>query len=274
VSSSGGRCWRFSRALVRLPGASVAAGLRMAGTRTPDAEKFLRQHQAYVAALKAAGVQVTVLPALEQFPDSVFVEDAALCVPGTAITLRPGAATRRGEAAAIRPHLESLFNTVVDLPGEGTVDGGDVLLADEEAFIGLSKRSDEKGCEALASLLDELGYRSRRVQSPPEVLHFKSDCGLLDSDTFFATRRLAATRCFSDYRVIEAPAGEEAAANLVRVNDVVLLRTGFPRTEVLLQDSGFAVTTLATDQAALVDGGLSCMSLRFSLSSQIQGQIP
>jgi dimethylargininase len=238
----------------------------MAGMRTPDPAKFLQQHQAYAAALRAAGVEVTVLPALEQFPDSVFVEDAALCAPGTAITLRAGAATRRGEAAAIRPHLGSLFDTVIDLPGEGSVDGGDVLLTDEEAFVGLSKRTDEKGCQALSSLLRELGYRSRIVQSPPEVLHFKSDCGLLDSDTIFATRRLAATGCFSDYRVIEAPPGEEAAANLVRVNDVVLLRTGFPRTEALLRDSGFSVTTLATEEAALIDGGLSCMSLRFSLS--------
>ncbi len=266
MSANAGRCWHFSHALVRSPGGSVADGLRMAGTRTPDPAIFLQQHQSYVAALEAAGVEVTVLPALEQFPDSVFVEDAALCAPGAAITLRPGAATRRGEAAAIRPQLETLFDTVIDLPGEGSVDGGDVLLTDEEAFIGLSKRSDEKGCQALSSLLAELGYRSRIVQSPPEVLHFKSDCGLLDSDTIFATQRLAATGCFSDYRVIEAPSGEEAAANLVRVNDAVLLRKGFPRTKALLRDAGFSVTTLATDEAALIDGGLSCMSLRFSLS--------
>lgn len=267
MTSGAGRCWRFSHAVVRSPGASVADGLRVAGTRPPDPAKFRLQHQAYVDALKAAGVEVTVLPALEAFPDSVFVEDAALCASGTAITLRPGAATRRGEAAAIRPHLESLFDAIIDLPGEGTVDGGDVLLTDEEAFIGLSKRTDKKGCEALLSLLEELGYRSRRVPSPPEVLHFKSDCGLLDSDTVFATRRLAATGCFSDYRVIEAPPGEEAAANLIRVNDVVLLRRGFPRTEALLQNSGFAITTLAVDEVALVDGGLSCMSLRFSLTA-------
>lgn len=267
MTSGAGSFWRFSHAIVRSPGASIAAGLRKAGAHPPDPAKFRLEHEAYVAALASAGVEVTVLPALEAFPDSVFVEDAALCVRGTAITLRPGAPTRRGEAAAIRPALESLFDTVFALPGEGSVDGGDVLLFDEEAFIGLSKRTDEKGCEALSSLLEDLGYRSRRVPSPPEVLHLKSDCGLLDSETLFATRRLAATGCFSDYRVIEAPAGEEAAANLVRVNDAVFVRTGFPRTEALLRASGFAVTTLSADEAARVDGGLSCMSLRFTSAS-------
>lgn len=260
-----GSPWRFTQAIVRSPGRSVAAGLRKAGAHPPDFAKFRLEHDAYVAALASAGVEVTVLPALEAFPDSVFVEDAALCVCGTAITLRPGAPTRLGEAAAIRPALESLFDTVLDLPGEGSVDGGDVLLFDDEAFIGLSGRTDEKGCEALASLLEDLGYRSKRVHLPPDALHLKSDCGLLDSATVFATRRLAATGCFPDYRVIEAPAGEEAAANLVRVNDVVLVRAGFPRTGALLRESGFAVTTLSADEAARVDGGLSCMSLRFAL---------
>lgn len=264
--SSAGRAWRFTHAIARSPGASVSAGLRKTGGHPPDSGQFRVEHEAYVAALASAGVEVTALPALEAFPDSVFVEDAALCVGGTAITLRPGAPTRRGEAAAIRPVLESLFESVLDLPGEGSVDGGDVLLTDDQAFVGLSERTDEKGCEALSSLLEDLGYRIRKVHSPPEVLHLKSDCGLLDSNTIFATRRLAATGCFAGYKVIEAPEGEEAAANLVRVNGVVFVRTGFPRTEELLRKAGFAVTALSADQAARVDGGLSCMSLRFALA--------
>ncbi|MDX1515034.1 MAG: dimethylarginine dimethylaminohydrolase [Gammaproteobacteria bacterium] len=256
--------YRFTHAIVRAPGGSVVRGLRSSGAGDPDPAAFLAQHRDYVAALEDAGLDVTVLPALEDFPDSVFVEDAALCLPGTAITLKPGAPTRAGETAALRPILGKRFDSVIELPGDGTVDGGDVLFAGEEAFIGLSARTDEEGCAALSSVLADLGYRVRRVASPPGVLHLKSDCGLLDSETIFATRRLAASGCFSGYRVIEAPGGEEAAANLVRVNDVVLLRSGFPRARTLLEAAGFALKILDADQAALVDGGLSCMSLRFA----------
>ncbi len=265
VTSVYEQSFRFTHAIVRTPGASVADGLRAAGGQNPNPDRFLGQHRAYMTALEDAGIDVTVLPALKAFPDSVFIEDAALCCRGVAISLRPGAPTRRGESTALRPDLERVFGEVIDLPGAGTVDGGDVLLTDEDAFIGISARTNVAGCESLSSLLTDLGYRAIKVESPAEVLHFKSDCGLLDSQTIFCTARLAAAGCFSDYRVIESPVGEEAAANLVRVNDTVLIRAGFPRTETLLREHGYAVKSLAAEEAALVDGGLSCMSLRFSL---------
>lgn len=258
------RSFRFTHAITRQPAASVERGLRAGGGAGPDPAAFRIQHASYVAALEAAGVEVTTLAPLEAYPDSVFVEDAALCPAGGAIVLRPGARSRAGEATAIRPALVDAFATVVDLPGEGFVDGGDVLLADEEAFVGLSARTDRPGYEALEALLADFGYRSRRVEAPAGVLHFKSDCGLLDATTVFATRRLAASGCFSDYRVIEAPAGEEAAANLIRINDVVLVSAGYPSTAALLRDAGYAVVAVAIDEAACLDGGLSCMSLRFA----------
>ena len=102
----------------------------------------------------------------------------------------------------------------------------------------------------------------RIVETPPGVLHFKTDCAIVDDATIFSTARLAASGCFDGYTVIECPAGEEAAANLIRVNDHVLMRTGFPQTEALLRDRGYNVITVRADEAARIDGGLSCMSLR------------
>ncbi len=260
------RSFEFSHGISRIPGKSVAGGIRIDGEGVdPDPELFARQHRQYTEAVKAAGVELTILDALEQFPDSVFVEDPVLCVDGAAIVLRPGAPSRFGEAAAIRPVLASMFPRVIDLPDGGFVDGGDVLLTEEEALIGSSDRTDDRGVAALAEILAEFGYRTRAVDTPEGVLHFKSDCGLLDESTIFSTKRLAASGCFEGYRVIEAPAGEEAAANLIRINDHVFLNSGFPRSRALLLDAGYDVVTLDTSEAARVDGGLSCMTLRFTL---------
>jgi len=260
-----GRSYRFTHFLCRTPAHSVVNGLRDGDGVNPDPVLFEAQHAAYVETLLAAGGSVKVLPALETFPDSVFIEDPAIVSGDTAIVLRPGAESRFGEAEALRPVLLESFNTVVDLPGNGFVDGGDVLLSDTEAFIGLSARTDQAGFDALAHALSDLGYTARKVETPPSILHFKTDCGLLDSETIFASQTLAATDCFGGYRVIEAPAGEESAANLIRVNDVVLLSAGHPKTEDLLTSNGYDVRVLDTSEAAKVDGGLSCMSLRFSL---------
>lgn len=260
------RSFEFSHAISRSPGNSITSGIRIddAGS-DPDPELFRQQHRQYVEVVKAAGVDLTLLDPLEEFPDSVFVEDPVLCVDGAAIILRPGAQSRFGEAAAIRPMLASVFPRVIDLPEDGYVDGGDVLLTENEALIGSSDRTDTKGVAALAEILGEFGYRTRTVDTPAGVLHFKSDCGLLDEKTIFSTARLAASGCFEGYNVIEAPAGEEAAANLIRVNDRVLLNKGYPKSLQLLEDAGYKVVTLDTSEAAKVDGGLSCMTLRFTL---------
>lgn len=258
-----GRSYRFSTAITRTPSNSVCDGLRDGTGPDPSAGEFLQQHTAYVTALKAAGGELDELPALEAFPDSVFVEDSAICLKEAAIILRPGAPSRFGEATHIRPALENKFSKVIALSGDGFVDGGDVLLSDEEAFIGLSARTNVAGFDALAAILKTFGYTPTKIETPPQILHFKTECGLLDSGTMFATTSLAQLGCFDNYRVILVPEGEEGAANIVRFNDCVFVSKGYPKSEALLKSHGYNVVTLDTGEAAKIDGGLSCMSLRF-----------
>ncbi|KPP87195.1 MAG: dimethylargininase [Rhodobacteraceae bacterium HLUCCA08] len=255
----------FTHALCRAPATSVTAGLRAADRGDPDPHLFAAQHGAYVAALEQAGCIVHVLPPLDAFPDSVFIEDPALVLNGSAIVLRPGAPSRLGEAAVLRPDLDRHCRAVIDLPGPGFVDGGDILCTDDRVLVGLSARTDAVGAEALRPLVADLGYRLEILRTPPEILHFKTESSLLDAETILATPRLAASGAFTGLRVIETPPGEEAAANAIRVNDVVLLSAGYPRTADTLTKAGYDIVTRDTSQAALVDGGLSCMSLRYSL---------
>ncbi len=257
------RSYGFKRALTREPSNSVVSGLRTSEGPGPDPNLFKNEHHTYVESLEAHGLDVTVLPPLEAFPDSVFVEDVAICMSSAAVLLRPGASSRRGEVDAIKPTLVDIFDDLITLPGDGHVDGGDVLLTEKDAFVGLSERTDQAGFKALSSVLSEFGYVPKCVETPLDVLHFKTDCGLLDANTIFATRRLARTGCFDAYQVILAPDGEESAANLIRVNDIVLVSDGYPRTKTVLMNAGYQVKTLPTSQAGLIDGGLSCMSLRF-----------
>lgn len=256
---------RFTHALCRRPARSVTHGLREVDRGAPDPDLFDAEHLAYVAALRGASLMVTLLEPLEDFPDSCFIEDPALCLKGVAIVLRPGAPSRAAEAAALKPVLEGIFAEVWDLPGEGMVDGGDILCFDEEVMVGLSARTDRAGAEALRPLVEALGYRLRIVETPPAILHFKTECGLLDPDTVLASPRLAATGCFQGYRVIETAPGEAAAANAIRVNDRVLMSAGHSRTAERLDRADYRLVELPMTQAALLDGGLSCLSLRFSL---------
>jgi len=254
--------WRFNRAIARQPGRSVVDGLRAVDSGNPSHDGVRAEHAAYVAALRDAGVAVDVLGPLEVYPDSIFVEDPALVFPEGAVLLRPGIEGRVGETAEIAPEIRARFDTVLELP-RGHVDGGDVLLTPSASLIGLSSRTDQEGAEALIGCLAELGRAGEVFKTPDNVLHFKSDCSLLDDETVLSTARLAASGVFDGFRVHLTPDGEEAAANALRVNDTVFVGRDYPRTIELLDRAGYDVVALPTSEIAKIDAGLSCMSLRW-----------
>jgi len=258
------RSTTFSHAITRAPADSTVDGLRAIDTGAPDLALFRRHHADYVAALRSTGAEVIELGPLEAFPDSVFVEDAALCLPEGAIATRPGAPSRLGEADAMAPELRKLYAQVRRIEGPGFIEGGDILITEREILVGLSARTDAAGAAELARLVADWGWKVRELQTPPDVLHFKTDCSLLDAETILATRRLDASGCFEGYRAILPAPGEEACANAIRFNDLVIVPAGFPRTAEALDNAGFTVREVANTEAARLDGGMSCLSLRFT----------
>ena len=254
---------RFSRALLRQPTQSAVDGLRAVDRGAPDVAALIAEHTAYRDALEALGVATTMLPGLEAFPDSLFVEDPALVFEEGAILLRPGAPSRLGEAAEIAPVLERRFARLLRQE-RGFADGGDVLLTADTVLIGLSSRTDETGAEELVRMLAEFGRAARIVKPPRDVLHFKTACSLVAPQTVLATPALlAGGDFFPGLDVIEVAPGEEPAANALAVNGTVLLADGFPNTAARLRDHGLTVKLLKLDEVMKLDAGLSCMSLRW-----------
>jgi dimethylargininase len=255
----------FTRAIVRPPAATFADGLTTAPLGAPDLPLALAQHAAYVAALESAGLAVTVLPPDDRFPDSTFVEDTAVLARGLAVLCRPGAPSRAGEVEAIRPALEALFSSFVAIAGPGTVDGGDVCEAGDHVFIGISERTNEEGARQLAAHLSTRGLGSTLVdvRGLPGLLHLKSGIAWLGKRTLALSRPLAARPEFTGWTILEVPPGEEYASNAVLVNDRVLVADGFPRFAAAVEALGFPAVRLGMSEFRKLDGGLSCLSLRF-----------
>lgn len=257
------RVFDFDRAIVREPAESVVQGLRT-GREAPRFDRILAEHRAYVAALEAAGVTVESLPALPDHPDSIFVEDPAFVLPEGAILLRPGAPSRFAEAAALAPVLDRHFVHVSEVD-EGFVDGGDILILPDEILIGLSERTDGAGAKRFCELAAELGRRARIVETPPGLLHLKTGCALIDERTLIAVPAMAPL--FPGYEVLVTPQGDEHSANLIRVNDRILMGDSFPRSAAMLADRGIETTAIPASEIAKIDAGLSCMSLRWHSGS-------
>jgi dimethylargininase len=257
----------FTHAITRRPAASITRGLRAVDTGSPDLATMQAHHAAYIAVLRDTGATVIELPPLDAYPDSVFVEDTALCLPQGAVVMRPGAPSRLGEAAEMAPHLKALYREVVAITGaDSFIEGGDILVTDREILVGRSARTNAAGIAELTRLVAPWGHTVREVLTPPGVLHFKTDCSLLDAETILSTTRLSASGCFTGYKVIDVPEGEEAAANTIRFNDLVLIPAGFPKTRDAIAMAGFTVREIGNSECAKLDGGMSCLSLRFTPS--------
>jgi dimethylargininase len=257
------RSYQFTHALTRRPGPDIIDGLRAVDTGTPDLGLFQQHHDAYVSALRETGARIIELPAEPGLPDAVFVEDTALCLPEGAVLMHPGAPTRQGEVASIARALMALYTDVREITS-GHIEGGDILVTEREILVGTSARTDMDGVADLTHLVADWGHTVRVVETPPDVLHFKTDCSLMGAETILATPRLAASGCFDGYDMIFTAEGEEACANAIRFNDLVLFPTGFPRTRDRLLSAGYEVREIGNSEAAKLDGGMSCLSLRFS----------
>ena len=257
--------YQFTHAVVRKPAKSIIKGLRAVDIGSPDYDQMICDHNDYVEALMSAGVKVINLTALDKFPDGQFVEDTALCLPKAAILMRPGAPSRLGEVNEIAPKLRELFEDVYEIDNPGHIEGGDILVTGKEILVGRSARTDENGVRQLSEIVTPLGYVIREVFTPPEILHFKTDCSLLGPYEILSTKRLQSSGCFDGYSVINVADGEEAAANAIRVNDYVIMPAGFPRTKAILEEHGYKVKVINNTECAKLDGGMSCLSLRLNL---------
>ena len=261
-SRSASHATHFLSAITRRPAASAIDGLRTQDSGVVNIKVMDRQHRDYQNALRQAGAIVTELPALFNFPDAQFVEDPALCLPGLAVMMRPRAVSRRGEVAPMRQVLTTIFDDIVDVKN-GFVEAGDILTTPSEVLVGLSERTNQTGANQLRTILYKKGYTTRVLQTPSDVLHFKTDCSLIDDNCILSTERLASSGCFDGYQILIVPEGEEAAANMIRYNDYVIMPSGFPKSEAMLKANGFDVLTVDNSECAKIDGGMSCLSLRF-----------
>ena len=202
---------------------------------------------------------------MDEYPDSVFVEDTAIVEPEFAVITRPGALSRRGETQSMLPTLEKHFEQIFIIEADGTLDGGDICKLDGIYFLGISERTNPEGAQQLAEILARFGYHSRMIdiRGMAGVLHLKSAVNYLGDDTLLLDPRMADHPDFKDHKHLVVPIEEAYAANSLRINEVVLLPAGFPRTLDLLNQAGFDTRILDSSEYRKMDGGLSCLSLRW-----------
>jgi dimethylargininase len=251
----------FTTAITRKPAKTCAGGLTTSNFGPPDYDLVSRQHNAYVAALRKFGLGVIELAEEPDFPDAHFVEDTAVVTPDVAVIANLGAAPRRGEESSIKP-VVAKYRRTEHIKAPGTLDGGDVLMVGKHFFIGISERTNHAGAEQLGDILELNGYTWEPILVGAG-LHLKSSVNYVGNNTLIVTAGFANHPSLDGYDKIIVDAQETYAANTLWINDHLLVPAGFPNTRKNLEQLDLKIIELEMSEVRKMDGGLTCLSLRF-----------
>jgi dimethylargininase len=252
----------FSKIIARTPCQNLVDGITSADLGKPDYNLALKQHQSYLDAMKQCGVEITLLDADNDFPDSCFVEDVALMTPHCAVITNPGAATRQAEINSMIPVVKQFRDNVEYIKAPGTVEAGDIMMAGSHFYIGLSDRTNEEGARQMIDILQRYGLTGSTV-TLSEVLHLKTGISYLENNVLLATGEFLQKPEFADFDIIAIEPDEAYAVCSLWVNDKVIVPAGFPKTLAAIEAAGYQTITVDVSEFRKIDGGLSCLSLRF-----------
>ena len=256
---------KFNHVIVRRPCRAMVEGITSGlYPGKPDYELALKEHDAYIEALKQCGVDVTVLEADERYPDSCFVEDPALVTRKCAIVTNPGAASRNGEKEEIIGALKKFFpdDKIEHIQDPGTLDGGDVMMVEDHFYVGRSARTNEEGIRQLTEILAKYGFTCSEVPLE-KVLHLKTGVNYLENNNMLVSGEFVEKPDFAKYNKVVIPEEEAYAANCIWVNDTVIVPSGYPAVLAAVEGLGYKTLLVDTSEYRKLDGGLSCLSLRF-----------
>lgn len=252
----------FKFAIVRRPGHSMVDGITTANLGKPDYKKAFQQHDKYIEALRSCGVEVIILEAQEQYPDSVFVEDTAVLTEKCAIITNPGTPSRQGEEITIKEALKKFYTNIHTITAPGTLEGGDVMRVRNHFYVGLSDRTNEEGAGQFANILNKYGYTVSNVKME-KFLHLKTGLAYLENNNLLTAGEFIDGPGFETFNRIVVDDSESYAANCIRVNNMVLVAMGYPKTNAAIKAIGYKTLEVDVSEFKKLDGGLSCLSLRF-----------
>jgi len=252
----------FKHAIVRTPCTEMIHGITSGSLGKPDYDLALKQHKAYVDALRTLGLEVSILEPDSRFPDSTFVEDVALCTAEFAVITNPGAVSRKGEQHDMEAVLNSFYDTIEKIEVPGTLEAGDVMMTGRHFNIGISDRTDHEGADQLIQILEKHRMTGDKIELT-KLLHLKSGMSYLEDNNLLIQDGLSLHPALRRFRKIKVGPGEDYAANSLWVNGTVMVPAGFPVTRNNIEKAGYPTISLDVSEFEKLDGGLSCLSLRF-----------
>lgn len=221
----------------------------------------IRQHDALKETLRAFGAEVLDVPERAGHPNSVFTRDTAICTPQGYIHLHLGLETRQSEGVWMAQILKAQGERCIgEIKPPGTVEGGDVILSGDVAFIGRSVRTNEEGIRQFSQIMTSMGYEIRVIDLPETILHLDKALMVLGAKQVLYCNELISPHDIRGFDGIEISCGENTTANIICLgNEEVIVNRSNASVTGLLRDNGYIVHDLDLSEFAKGMGGPNCL---------------
>jgi dimethylargininase len=232
-------------------------------TKVSNPEKSLLQHLTIKTVLIESGFKVHDISELKNHPNSVFIRDTSLVTPYGYVKLRMGLESRRGEEDWMAQQFESLgIKRAASISGNGTVEGGDVILIGSIAFVGFSKRTNEEGVKQISAILNAMNFEVRSIAVPEPFLHLGGAMSILSPETVLCCQGIFPIDFFDGFNRIEVPGDSFVSGNVISLgnHEVIAEKTNRSAIEIL-EYNGYHVHSLDLSEFIKGTGGPSCLIL-------------
>jgi dimethylargininase len=229
------------------PSAAIENARPLPGELNAIYPRARAQQEILANTLRYFGCEVTLLQSSGSDPCASAAADAVVCFENGAVMMRPSVLNRRSETAVLEAELiERDIPIAGHIAAPGLLDGSDVLMAGNTAFIGVSARSNALGRNGFAQIAKAHGFEVREVRLAAHATPLRALAGALAADSVvLAPESSIDHAAFEGFKILTAPAGDERGAGVLNLGEHhVLANVRYPKVVDVLRRAGIVVEAI------------------------------
>ena len=234
-------------------------------TEIAERNKAIEQHKNLVSTISNFGAEVLKIQELKDHPNSVFTRDTAVITKNGYIQLRMGLKSRIGEESWMGKFLkEKGIKCIGAVEYPSTAEGGDIILAGNIGFIGISSRTNKEGANQIRSMLTRQGFEVRISPVPRPFLHIGGAMSVINEDHILCVDKVFPPNFFLGFKTIVVPNEDFVTGNVITLgNNELIANEKSVAVIKALEKINYKVHKLNFSEFTKGTGGPSCLIMPF-----------
>lgn len=229
----------------------------------PQIDLLTRQQEEFVKVLERFKVNIHWVEPQTNSPLQVFTRDIATVISEEIVVCLMKEPIRAQEPESIEILL-SMFENPITFVDEGVLEGGDIILSENDLYVGLGERSNVAGLKWIEKKFGNI-YNIFPIELQPPFLHLDVVFNLIGRGFALAyspgIHENSLSMLRKQFKIIEVTQEEQfnLATNLLAISpEIVISDRKHKRLNTLMQEFGLEVKELDYSEITKLGGGFRC----------------